>query len=65
MAKAKVAKNNVIIQITLNKELVKAMDSLVAILNKDPKEGKWTRSRLITVALIQSFENPQDQTNKA
>lgn len=56
----KCAYNNVIIQVTLDKEVVKTLDGVIDVLNKEidtsKGEKKFTRSMVIQDCLINLFE---------
>ena len=55
----KCASKNQIIQITLDKEIVKALDEVLKILNaqlNEKREKKFTRSQIIQDSLIMLFD---------
>lgn len=56
----KCAYKNIVIQVTLDKEVVKTLDSVIEVLNKEVDttkgEKKFTRSMVIQDCLINLFE---------
>lgn len=56
------AKKNMVVQITLDKEIVKTMDEVLKILNEQidtKKEKRFTRSMIIQDSLIMMFYSPE------